>query len=452
MRISSRDAGSSFAFSGNCLFTLKSFIVNEDFFQYIWKMKLFNTSSLMTTDGEAVVLFHNGEHNLHAGPDFTNARIRIGETVWAGNVELHIRSSDWHQHRHSGNRAYDNVILHVVYEDDAPEIPMATLVLKDHIDQHLLSGYAVMMQTAAWIPCEKNIRGVEPVIIKNQLSRLLHERLESKALQCEQRLMVNKGDWEETCYQMIARNFGTNVNADPFERVARSLPFRILLRHFNQPFQIEALLFGQAGFLEAGFRELYPNQLQSEYRFLRTKYELESIRSLEWKFLRMRPANFPTIRMSQFANFMSQHEKLFSVLLATTSIADLRSHFSVSAAHYWKEHYHFKKSAPVKSTLLGKDTVDLILMNTISPLFYLYGKMQGQPEMQTRAIEILENIPAETNSIIHHWKEIGVAVKHASDSQALLELKNRYCSNRRCLECTIGHRILRGDVKEDDQL
>lgn len=417
--------------------------MNEAFLQFIWKMKLFTTTGIFTTDGDPITLIHNGDHNTHSGPDFTNARIKIGGTTWAGNVELHIRSSEWNEHKHSSDRAYDNVILHAVYIHDDEKSKMPTLVLKNLIDEKLIDTYKFMMQTAAWIPCEKSLHTVNEITIKQQLNRLLTERLEQKALNVENRLILNNQDWEETCYQLIARNFGTNINADPFEGVARSLPYKIILKHLNQPKQIEALLFGQAGFLEGSFRELYPHQLQAEYVFLKSKYRLEGIRPLEWKFLRMRPANFPTVRMSQLASFLSAHDRLFSAILSCVDSKSIKKIFQAEASAYWKEHYHFKKAAAVKSATLGKDTIDLILINTIAPLLFLYGKKTGNEQICVNAVDLLEHLEAENNTIIRQWERLGIKAKHAGDSQALLELKKNYCSNKRCLECSVGFTILK---------
>ena len=421
--------------------------MNEAFLQFIWKMKLFTTTGIYTTEGEPVTIIHNGEHNTHSGPDFTNARIKIGDTTWAGNVELHIRSSEWNEHKHSSDRAYDNVILHVVYVHDDKKSVMPTLELNNLIDNDLIQHYKLMMQTAAWIPCEKSIHQVEEIVIKQQLNRLLSERMKQKALHVENRLLVNNNDWEATCYQLIARSFGTNINADPFEGVARSLPYKTILKHLNQPKQIEALLFGQAGFLEGSFREIYPHQLQAEYKFLKTKYQLQGIRPLEWKFLRMRPANFPTIRMSQLAAFLATHDRIFSHIIHAPDSNTIKQLFRAEASPYWKEHYHFKKAAAVKSATLGKDTINLILINTIAPLLFLYGKKMGDEQFCIKAVDLLEHLEPENNTITRQWANLGLTAKHAGDSQALLELKKQYCSNKRCLECSVGYRILKTGKK-----
>ena len=248
---------------------------------------------------------------------------------------------------------------------------------------------------------------MDEIIIKKQLNRLLTERLEQKALHVENRYIVNNNDWEETCYQLIARSFGTNINADPFEGVARSLPYKIILKHLNQPKQIEAFLFGQAGFLESNFRELYPHQLQAEYKFLKTKYQLDGIRPLEWKFLRMRPANFPTIRMSQLASFLASHNRLFSSIINAQDSLAIKKLFQAEASAYWKEHYHFKKAASVKSATRGKDTIDLILINTIAPLLFLYGKKTGNEQFCIQAVDLLEHLEPENNTCLLYTSRRG---------------------------------------------
>lgn len=420
--------------------------MTEAFLHYIWKMKLFTTPFLKTTDGDNIHILNSGEHNMHAGPDFLHAKIKIGDTLWAGNVEVHIKSADWKQHKHHHDEAYKNVILHVVYEksDDALQVP--ALELKNIIPAHIYKQYNYLMQSSNWIPCEKSISQVERILVKSHISRMLAEKLEEKALRFEQRLEKNKNDWEETCYQMLARNFGTSVNAEPFERLAQNTSFTILRKHIQNVQQIEALLFGQAGFLQAGFKEIYPHQLQSEYVFLQKKYAIEPIKKLEWKFLRLRPANFPTIRLSQFANFISKHDRIFQTLLETKNILQLRKFFSCEASAYWKEHYSFKKASPVKSTALGKSTINLLVINTVAPLLYLYGKRTGTQSYITQATDMLENIAAEKNSITAQWNKLGIETKSAADSQALIFLKKEYCSQKRCLECAIGNAVLQNKI------
>lgn len=416
--------------------------MQEAFVQFIWKMQLFTASTLSTTDGEPISIIQRGELNTHSGPDFLHARIRIGETLWVGNVEIHLRSSGWLAHQHHTDRAYDNVILHVVYEHDMPHSDIPTLEIKNIIDPGLADRYTYLMQTASWIPCEKHIPQVPPIVIHKHLDRMLAERLEEKAMRFEQRLVLNNNDWEETCYQLIARGFGTNVNADPFERVARSLPLKTILRHHDQPTQIESLLFGQAGLLEGNFKSVYPHRLRAEYIFLRKKYGLEPIRALEWKFLRMRPANFPTIRLSQLAAFIAGREKVFSHMLEIRSAKEIATLFAVEASPFWQEHYHFKKATKKAPGGIGEDMIHLLIINTFAPLLFLYGKQTGESRFITRAVELLEQVPAEKNTIMRHWEAIGVHALHAGETQGLLHLKDTYCSHKRCLECPIGYRML----------
>jgi hypothetical protein len=420
--------------------------MTEAFLHYIWKMKLFSVTDLKTTEGENILILNCGEQNIHAGPDFANAKIKIGNTTWAGNVEIHIKSSDWKQHKHEHDDAYKNVILHVVYEKDEDALQIPALELKKNIPANIYRQYTYLMQTASWIPCEKTIKQIPEITLKTHLSRMLAERLEEKALRFEQRLAANKNDWEETTYQLLARSFGTNVNAEPFERLAQSTSFNTLRKHINNAQQIEALLFGQAGFLQASFKEIYPHQLQSEYVFLQKKYQLEPVRKLEWKFLRLRPANFPTIRLSQFANFISQHDRIFQNILETKNYKQLQKLFSCEASSYWKEHYSFKKASPVKSTVLGTSTIDLLMINTVAPLLYLFGQKTGNQKCIMQATDILENIASEKNALITRWNKLGIQSKSAADSQALLYLKKEYCTHKRCLECAIGNAILQNKI------
>lgn len=424
--------------------------MKEKFLQYIWKMKAFGLSDLKTTDGEIVSIYYNGEHNSNAGPDFLNAKIKIGDTIWAGNIEIHLKTSQWHLHKHSENKSFDNVILHVVLEHDSNENNIPVLELRKYIKGSLIVRYETLMKTSNNIPCEKHIFQIEKIIIKQQLDRMIAERIEIKAMRFEQRLSVNKNDWEQTCYQLLARNFGTYINADPFERVATGTPFQIIRKLGGNIFQIEALLFGQAGFLDASLKELYPHQLGSEYAFLRKKYRLDPIQKSEWKFLRLRPANFPTIKMSQFANFVAQHENLFQTILQLPTYKAYQEFFQCDASAFWKEHYSFKKSSKVKSVALGRATIDLLIINTVAPLIFLYGIKTGEQLYIDKAINLLEQIPAEKNAEMRTWQALGLKILSASESQALFQLKKEYCSHKRCLECAIGNAIINNPVSSEN--
>lgn len=422
--------------------------MQEAFIQFVWRMQLFTASTLTTTEGEPISILHHGHLNTDSGPDFLHARIRIGDTLWVGNVEIHIKSSAWLTHNHHRDRNYDNVILHVVYEHDMPHSDIPTLELKQRIPDAVVERYGMMMGTAETIPCSKQILSVPPLTVQSQFDRMLMERLEEKALRFEQRLTMNGNDWEATCWQLIARGFGTNINGDPFERVARSIPQIVLLKHLDQPLQVEALLFGQAGLLEGNFKSLYPNRLKSEYIFLKKKYSLEPIRAMEWKFLRMRPANFPTIRMSQLAALVAEREKWFARILTMRTVKELELFFNVEASAFWQEHYHFKKAAKRVPGGIGTDFIHLLVINIVAPLLFLYGRLHSQERYITRAISLLEQTPAEKNTVIRQWNALGLQAAHAGHSQAMLHLRQQYCGHKRCLECAIGYRILNSGDKQ----
>lgn len=416
--------------------------MQEAFIQFAWKMQVFTASTLTTTEGEPISVIYRGDWNTNSGPDFLHARIKIGDTLWVGNVEIHVKSSAWLSHKHHTDRSYDNVILHVVYEHDMPHSDIPTLALQSLLPENLIHTYKQLMASALWVPCAQQIGKVPPIQVHQCLDSMLAERLEDKATRIEQRLRVQKNDWEELTYQLIARSFGTNVNADPFERVAMQLPYKLILKHHDQPFQIEALLFGQAGMLEGNFRAVYAHQLKAEYTFLKKKYGLEPIRAMEWKFLRMRPANFPTIRMSQLAAFLSGRQKIFAHLLEIRSVKEIKQLFQVEASPFWREHYHFKRAAKHAPGNIGDAFIHGQVVNTFAPLLFLYGKVQQQEAYITRATDLLEQTPSENNQIVRHWAETGIVARHAGHTQALLHLKQQYCVHKRCLECAIGYRIL----------
>ncbi|MGV8878315.1 MAG: DUF2851 family protein [Sphingobacteriaceae bacterium] len=422
----------------------------EDFLHYIWKFRLFQPAALITECGKTLEISDTGFQNKDAGPDFQNARIRIGETLWAGNVEVHIQSSDWQRHQHATDDAYNNVILHVVYEDDRPVkrrngdiIP--TLVLKDRIASDLYSRYENLLKSyLSTIPCEHMIAKVAGITWQNWLTRVLIERLERRSEEVEISLVLNKGDWEATFYQFLAANFGFKTNALPFELLAKSLPQLILAKHKNNALQINALIFGQAGFLNERFTEDYPLKLQTEYIFLKKKYGLNSIDQYIWKFLRLRPLNFPTVRLAQFAALVLDSNHLFSKILAVDQPEQLREHFQeVIVNTYWDNHYHFGKTANRASKKIGRHSIDNILINTVSLFLFAYGKITQTDRFIDRSLALLENIPAETNSIVKIFTDFGIEIENSYESQAVIELKKTYCDHKRCLSCGIGNSILK---------
>lgn len=432
--------------------------MQEEFLWHIWKFRLFDSRNLQTTGGEVLQIIKTGEHNRDAGPDFFNARIKIGKTVWAGNVEMHLRASDWKKHFHEKNRAFDNIILHIVYEADAKlfrkngeEIP--ALELKNRIPQNIYGKYLRFKASRDWIPCGKQISSVEKFTLNNWLDRLLVERLERKSKAITESLKQNKNNWEETFYQFLARNFGQKINSEPFELFARALPVSVLAKHKNSLSQIEALLFGVAGMLSptptlparegAGKQhDEYFLELQKEFKFLKQKFNLKSIDSSLWKFMRLHPPNFPTIRISQFANLIFRASHLFSKILEAATVEQIINLLYAETSEYWETHYRFGKTSAKRKKILGKDSIHLIIINTIVPFLFVYGKERGEEKLCERALLFLEKTDAENNSIVSKWKTAGVPAKNAYQTQALLQLKNEYCSKKRCLECAVGAKLL----------
>lgn len=423
--------------------------MKEELLHYLWRTKRFDFTNLHTTQGDTLQIFQTGDYNTHAGPDFLNAKIHIGDTTWAGNVEMHVCASDWLRHGHATDKAYDNVILHVVLEEDVPILRASgeripCLEMKTLIAPKLSSKYLELLHSEYWIPCQAQFAQVSEMTRTLWLERLLVERLEQKTELIAQQLQQNQQNWEETFYQLLARNFGVQVNMEPFELLAKSTPLLLLAKHKNSLLQIEALLFGQAGLLESDFEDAYPHQLKKEYAFLQKKYGLTPIRGESWKFLRLRPANFPTVRIAQFAMLIFQSNHLFSKMLAATSVEEIENMLELKLSNYWLTHYRFDKDSKKSAKKLGKSTIHLIIINTIAPFLFLYGKWKSDERYKDRAFALLEQVPPEENHIIENWQQLGVKPESAYQTQALLQLKKRYCDAKKCLNCAIGNAILQG--------
>jgi len=421
--------------------------MTEDFLHFVWKFRLFDMIDLKTLEGEDLKIIETGEHNTHAGADFFNSKIKINKTLWAGNIEIHLNSDDWNKHNHQHDKAYNNVILHVVYEtgnqvstDSKNSIPV--LELKGKIKRRIWNNYENLIQNKNWIPCENQIKSVDVFTINNWLERILIERLERKTAEILQNLNLNKNNWEETFYRYLAKNFGYKINALPFEMLAKLLPNAIIAKHKNNLLQLEALLFGQAGMLEDTMDDEYYNILKKEYLFLKHKHNLKPIEGSLWKFLRLRPIGFPTIRIAQFAMLIHNSSHLFSKILEARSVKELERFFNMGTSEYWDTHYTFGNISNEKVKYAGHDFVNNIIINTIVPFLFVYGKKKGIPKHCETALKLLELIPSEKNSIITKWGEIGVKSKSAFQSQSLLELKNSFCSQKKCLNCGIGNEIL----------
>lgn len=425
-------------------------LITEDFLHYVWKFRLFDRTALKTVEGDEIEVYSAGMHNKHAGPDFQNARLRIGDTTWAGNVELHISSADWQRHNHTTDKAYENVILHVVYRDDAPvTLPngrrLPTLELHNRISPDLFGRYHnLIFGERQFIPCEANITLVDELTMSNWLSRILVERLEKRSEAVLTTLATNRGDWEETFYQFLAANFGFKTNALPFELLARSLPQITLAKHKNNALQIEALIFGQAGFLDGDVIDDYPQKLKDEYQYLKHKHNLTPVDNHLWKFMRMRPQNFPTIRLAQFAGLVMQSNHLLSKVLEIREVEILRGLFdNISINPYWENHYRFDAESKPSPKNLGKASTNVLLLNTVALFLFTHGKQHRQQYHINRALKLLESLPAETNNIIADFVNLGLKIKTAFESQALLELKNNYCDHKKCLDCAVGNKILK---------
>lgn len=420
----------------------------EDFLHYLWKFRLFDWKDLHTTSKDPVEIISTGIHNKNAGPDFEHARIRIGETVWVGNVEIHLYSSDWDKHQHSSDKAYDNVILHVVFQHDktlfrSDGSEIHTMEMNHRIPSGVQARYEELMLNMNWIPCEKHIGRVDEFHVKSWLARVLTERLEEKAQTVNIILNEYKGSWDDAFYVMLARNFGFKINALPFEMLARSLPQQILARHKQNDLQIEALIFGQSGFLNDKTDDNYAKALQNEYRHLRKKYSLKPLDKFLWKFLRLRPQNFPTIRLAQFAALVIKSSHLFSGIIETGDLTSLRGLFTNLPVNlYWKTHFRFNKETGPISAQIGEDAINNILLNTVSLFLYSYGKYTGNEYYAGRSLALLESLPSEINQVTRRFNETGINSEYADSSQALLQLKKYYCDEKKCLNCGIGIQLL----------
>ena len=416
--------------------------MQEKFLHYLWRWRRFNARNLRTTDGQTLEILHPGEPNEHAGPDFLNARIRLGETLWAGAVEIHVNASEWLTHRHDTDRAYDNVVLHVVMEADqsvrrASGELLPCFSLRGHIPPKLLEHYLRLEHERAWIPCAWFFPQAPSIVLHNWLDRLMVERLEQKTGLVATRLAETGNHWEEAFYRALAYNYGLKVNTEPFEALARSLPLSVLARQRSSLFQLEALLFGQAGFLEQPFQDEYPRALAREYAHFRRKFNLSPVHPSQWKFLRMRPGNFPTLRLAQFAALCQQSGQLFGQILDAQKLKDWEQLFDIPVSEYWQTHYLFDKISATRTHHPGPGFIHSLLINTVAPFLFHYGKIRHLPAYQEKAIALLEQLPPEDNSILRNWQNLGKTAKNAVESQALLQLKTRYCEQKRCLECAV---------------
>ena len=418
----------------------------ERLLQYIWKYRLYVAADLQTTEGVSVTVIDPGIGNTDAGPDFFNAKVRIGDTVWAGNVEIHRKASNWKSHHHDTDPVYDSVILHVVEKADA----VVYRTNGEPIPQALLKIPAIIQQNMDWLllrdtslPCAERIHEVEPILISGWMNYLLTERLERKVTDIFSLLEQYQDDWNEVFYITLMRNFGFASNSDAFEYLAKSLPFKYIRKQRCNSLQIEALLFGQAGLLDKNLDDPYYQSLQNEYRFLLQKYRLKPVDYCSIKQMRIRPVNFPHLRLARLAAIWTHHDTLFSRILEENQPAMLKACFNVALSEYWDTHYHFRYPSQQKKKTIGMSAIRIILINTVAPIIFAYGKKQQKLVYCEKALQLLENIPAERNSLIRNFTDAGIRVKNAYDTQALIQLRREYCEKKKCLYCRIGHHLIK---------
>ncbi len=423
--------------------------MTEAFIHFLWKFKLYRAQGLCTTMGSALKVLSAGFHNKDSGPDFFDARLYIDDTLWAGNVEIHVRSSDWYAHGHTSDSAYDNVILHVVYMDDKPVLrsdgtPLPTLQINKFLPAGVEEHYTELLQSHTPIPCGSRISTMPALHLQNWFYRLLIERLEEKSKDVYRFLQETRGSWDDTFYILLARNFGFKVNALPFELLARSLPQQLLAKNKDNALAVEALIFGQAGFLGEDYPgDDYLLKMRAEYLFLQRKYGLKPLEKHLWKFLRMRPRNFPSVRLAQFSALVQQSSHLFSKVIALESTKLLSDLFTdIKVNPYWRSHFRPGVPGPETSGNLGKTSVYNLLLNSVALIIFSYGRHTGNNSLVERALSLIESMPFELNHITGLFTQIGIEARGAHCSQALIQLKKEYCDKKNCLNCAIGAKLL----------
>jgi len=423
--------------------------MSEDFMHYLWQFKLYSPGLYKTTEGDALEIIHPGLLNSDSGPDFFNAKIRIDSTLWAGNVELHLKSSDWYQHSHHTDHSYDNVVLHVVFENDktaqtssASHIP--TWIMP--VDESMLHRYRKLYQSKLWIPCAQDIHRISPFKLANWLERMMVEKLESKIEWIHQLLKESKNNWDELFYISLCRSFGFGVNGDAFEHLAKSIPWDIVQKNRDDLLKLEALFLGQAGFLSLDSElDNYTSILVREYKHLVAKYRLKTMDQHLWKFMRLRPSNFPSVRLTQLAALFHKENLSLSKVIKAASTKKLMDMLKIQPSEYWQNHYRPNVASTTKSKSLGKHSKQLLIINTFVPILFAYGKASDNDSLQHKALQWMVELPAETNSILKNWETLQIKAKNASESQALVHLKQNYCNLRKCLHCRIGHLVLTKD-------
>jgi len=421
--------------------------MREEFLHHVWQFKKFTVQGLATVQGEAVEIINGGQYLQLAGPDFFNAQVVIGGQHWAGNVEIHIKSSDWYLHNHERDTNYDNVILHVVWEHDTEvlrkdnsEIPV--LELKKHVDPKLLENYNALAAAKTWIFCEKELEGINSFVFDNWKERLFFERLERKALPILELAKQTNGDWEAVLFCFLVKNFGLNTNGDSFFAMAKSLPFSVVRKESFDAENIEALLMGRAGLLDDDFEDLYAKDLKARYAYMAHKHQLQPVHVDRVEYFRHRPDNFPTIRLSQLSQLYHGIQNLFSKVIVAKTLGELYEVFNVQSGAYWQTHYRFDKESLKKRKSLSMSFIDLLVINTVIPFRFAYNKSIGKDNSE-ELVALMQQAAPEKNAIIDKFKSFKISIQSAYDSQSLLQLKNEYCNHKRCMQCALGLELLK---------
>ncbi len=423
-------------------------LIQEEFLHYLWKHQFFSHKKLTTTEHESIQIFDAGKYNVNSGPDFFNAKILITDQLWAGNIEIHVKASDWYLHQHEKDSSYDNVIMHVVWEKDVDiyrenNSVIPTLELQSFTSQNLLLNYhKLFSKKLSYIHCENDISKVDKFVLNNWLEKLYIEKLIHKSDLISALLAQTNNDWEAVLFKLLAKNFGLKVNGEAFLNLANSFDYAVFRKEQNNLQKIESLLFGQAGLLQEDFQNGYFQDLKNQYQFLSLKYGLEPLYKNQFQFFRLRPNNFPTIRIAQLANLYSVHKNLFSKILNKKSLKDFYSIFSVGVSEFWKSHYNFNSVSKRSFKFLTKPFIDLLLINTIVPLLFVYNKQSGKLN-EEKLFDLIKQIKPEINNIIREFDHLKVNTKNSFETQALLHLKNEYCDKHLCLQCAVGNALLK---------
>jgi hypothetical protein len=412
--------------------------MKEEFLHYLFEQQLI--------DNTEFEIISPGIKNVDAGPDFFNAKIKIGETIWAGNVEIHIQSSDWNRHGHQNDKSYDNIILHLVLKHDVEIYSTSARLIPTYeikFNQELFNIYDSLIQNKLWVHCENELYQIDAFTKLSYQQSLAIERLERKSKYFEDLLEYNKNDWGETFFQAIAKGIGGKLNQVPFELLAKSVSLKVLSKSRGNLLQIESIIYGQAGLLEDNLEnDNYYSDLQKEYKYQKKKNSLTSVRPELWKFSKIRPYNFPTIKIALLAKLINKYQSLLSIIIKCGNIDELEEIFDIEASEYWETHYLFGKESKKLTKKIGKASKHHLIINTIIPFLYVYADKTGKENLKEKSLDWLTKLPDEDNSITRNWEQRGFENTNALQSQALIELKNERCDKHRCLDCRIAHKIL----------